>query len=210
MIIISAIIWLSAIAIAITIHEYAHAWAADKLGDPTARVNDRLSLNPLNHYDPVGTTMLLFTALLAINGAPIIPLGWAKPVPFDPYNLDNPKRDGALIALAGPVVNLIFASILALILRFVMEIPLLNVMLVAHISLNVGLAIFNLVPIHPLDGSKILLWLLPRHVAIEFEDFVERYSPVILILLIFPFGGRSLIGQIISPIIHLITSILIP
>lgn len=209
LILIRTIIWLSAIAIAITIHEFAHALAADKLGDPTARINDRLSLNPIKHYDPLGTTMLLFTAILAISGTPIIPLGWAKPVPFDPYNLNNPKRDGALIALAGPLTNIALAVLLAILLRIVGEIPLANILLTANITLNVSLAIFNLLPIHPLDGSKILLWLLPRHLAIDYEDFIQRYSPIILILFIIPIAGQSLAGQILNPIMQMLLRLLL-
>ena len=109
---ISLLIWLLAVTVALTLHEAAHAFISDRLGDPTARVSGRLSLNPLNHYDPIGTTMLLVTAIF--TGFPI---GWAKPVPFDPYNLKNPKRDSLLIALGGPAVNLILAVILSILLQ---------------------------------------------------------------------------------------------
>jgi len=209
---ISLFIWLLAVTIAITIHEFSHAFIADRLGDPTARVNDRLSLNPIKHYDPVGTTMLFVTAALRAFGAPIIPLGWAKPVPFDPYNLANPRRDAALIALAGPVSNLTLAVILSLALRFfLMEIPLINLLFVAFITLNVALAIFNLIPIHPLDGGKIIMGILPRDLAYEYESIMSRFGFMILLFMILPIsGGSSPIGALISPVISFLIRLLLP
>src|SRR3990167_11419300 len=113
----SIILWILAFAVAITIHEAAHAWMADRLGDPTPRLNGRLSLNPLVHYDPVGTTLLLALVVMRALGFPVIPFGWAKPVTFDPYNLANTRRDSALISLAGPMANLILAVLISLIFR---------------------------------------------------------------------------------------------
>ncbi|MGB6882201.1 MAG: site-2 protease family protein, partial [Microgenomates group bacterium] len=108
-------IWILAFVVAITIHETAHAWMADRLGDPTPRLMGRLSLNPLVHYDPIGTTLLLVLVLMRAIGIPVIPFGWAKPVRFDPYNLKNPRRDTALISLAGPSSNLLLATVLAVV-----------------------------------------------------------------------------------------------
>lgn len=211
MILISLFIWILAVTVAITVHEFAHAWMADRLGDPTARLNNRLSLNPLNHYDRIGSTMLLVTAVMRSLGAPIIPLGWAKPVPFDPYNLDNPKRDGALIALAGPVSNLLLAGVLSFLLQnFLIEFPLINIIAVSFITLNVALAIFNLVPIHPLDGGKILMGILPHDLAVEFDDIMRRYGFILLLFFIMPFGGSSPISAIISPIISFLLNLLLP
>lgn len=107
------IVLIIAFALTITIHEMAHAWAADYLGDPTARLAGRLSFNPLVHYDPVGSTLLIVTVILTALGTLPFPFGWAKPVPIDPYNLKNPRKDAALISIAGPLTNIIFASILA-------------------------------------------------------------------------------------------------
>jgi Zn-dependent protease len=210
-VIISLAVWILAVTVAITIHEFAHAFVADKLGDPTARVHDRLSLNPLKHYDQVGSTMLLLTSVMAALGANIIPLGWAKPVPFDPYNLANPKRDGALIALAGPVSNLLLAGLLSFLLRtFFLEVPIINLISLAFITLNVALAIFNLIPIHPLDGSKILYGLLPTDLAVEYDEIMRRYGMFLLIFLIVPISGRSAIGSLISPAISSLLQILLP
>src|SRR3990167_5774543 len=111
------IIWIIAFAITITIHEAAHAWMADRLGDPTARLAGRLSLNPIKHYDPVGTTLLLVLVIMRSVGIPVIPFGWAKPVPVDPYNLADPKKDSALISIAGPLANIALATILSIVLR---------------------------------------------------------------------------------------------
>lgn len=209
---VSLLVWIAAVTVAITIHEFAHAWMANRLGDPTARIHGRLSLNPLKHYDRVGTTMLLATSALRAFGAPIIPLGWAKPVPFDPYNLEHPRRDGALIAIAGPVSNLLLASAISFLTRSVfLEIPLLNVVSVSFIMINVALAIFNLVPIHPLDGSKILTGILPPAMAVDYERGMRRYGMIILLFMIMPtMNGTSPINSIITPAILWVMGLLLP
>jgi Zn-dependent protease len=199
------IFWLLALAVAITVHEAAHAWMADRLGDPTPRLMGRLTLNPIKHYDPVGTTMLLATSLMRVFGVPVIPFGWAKPVPFDPYNLKNPKRDAALVSVAGPLANLLVSLLLALAIRFVGG----YFLLAPIILLNISLAIFNLVPIYPLDGEKILTGLLPQKDALEFETFMRRYGNILLLGLIIPLvNGQSLIGLTISPIIDFLFTFL--
>jgi len=179
-------IWLLALIVAISIHEFSHAAIADYLGDPTARLAGRKTLNPLAHLDPIGTLMLLF-----------FKFGWGKPVPVDPFNLQNPRRDQALVSLAGPASNLILAFLLSLVLRFLISSTIASVWLVVFlpiIFLNVVLAIFNLIPIGPLDGFKIVLGVLPEKLAREWAG-TEPYGLIILLMLVFlPLGGFSLGG----------------
>ena len=191
------LLFLPALIIAITIHEFAHAFLADRLGDPTPQLQGRLSLNPLKHLDPVGSLMLLFFRF-----------GWGKPVEFDPYNLRHPRRDAALISLAGPAVNLVLATLLALILKFSPS-SLFSVFLIPVILININLAIFNLLPVPPLDGAKILYGFLPRDWADEYNDFMGRYGTVLLILLIVPIGGSSLAINLILPVINAISNLLL-
>lgn len=209
------ILWLLAFAVAITIHEAAHAWMADRLGDPTPRLMGRLSLNPIVHYDPIGTTLLLVLVILRSIGLPVIPFGWAKPVRFDPYNLANPRRDAALISLAGPASNLLLASTLAVILKLLATpfspFSYFSAIFYPFIILNVVLAIFNLIPIHPLDGGKVFVGLLPKEAAREVDAFLNRFGILILFLLIFPsVGGASLVSIIIFPLINFVLNLLIP
>ena len=190
-------VWAAALLIAVTIHEFSHAFVADRLGDPTARLLNRVSLNPVNHLDPIGTLMLLF-----------FQFGWGKPVPFDPFNLRRPKRDSALISLAGPASNLILAALLSFILKLQFS-PLLSLFLIPIIIININLAVFNLLPIPPLDGSKILYGILPMSWAEEYNDFMRSYGSILLILLIIPIGGSSLVINLIMPVINLVTNLLL-
>lgn len=198
------IIFAAALILAITIHEFSHALIAFRLGDPTAKLQGRLTLNPLSHLDPIGT-LLLF----------LVGFGWGKPVPFDPFNLRNPKRDSALISFAGPGSNVLVA--LLLVLPFwigtfanIEALADIGIFLQPLVFLNVLLAVFNLIPVHPLDGFKVVAGLLPKH---WYSDWLqmERYGIFFLIFLIFPlFGGRSLISVIIGPVIQIILSVLYP
>lgn len=193
----SFFIWFFALLIAVDIHEFSHAWMADHLGDPTPRINGRLTLNPLAHLDPIGTLMLL-----------IARLGWGKPVPIDPYNLENPRRDAALISLAGPASNLILATILS-VFTGLLNHWVIGLFLSPIIILNVSLAIFNLIPIPPLDGAKILFGLLPRDLAFEWEEILREYGLIILVFLLFPFTGTPLVAYLILPIINFILDLLL-
>ena len=169
------------ILFALTFHEFAHAWSAKKLGDPTAENMGRLSLNPLVHLDPTGTIMIFITVMSGFG------IGWAKPVPVDPQNLRNPRRDMLWIALAGPVSNLILAFVFTAIFTSLTPAEgltnLFRQMLLIGISINLILAIFNMIPIPPLDGSKILMGLLPEEQARQYSQ-VEMYGPMLLIGLI--------------------------
>lgn len=210
----SLIVWILAFIIAITVHEASHAWTANRLGDPTAKLMGRLTLNPLVHYDPIGTTLLLVLVIMRAFGAPVIPFGWAKPVEFDAYNLENPRRDAAIISLAGPLSNIILSIILAIILRFTGPFSVLNYLaplMFPIIGLNIILAVFNLIPVHPLDGGKILVGLLPVKDSQEADRFLKRYSTIILLFLILPFfGGRSIVSLFLEPVLNTTLGILIP
>ncbi|MFH1840732.1 MAG: site-2 protease family protein [Candidatus Shapirobacteria bacterium] len=193
----SFVIWAVALLAAIAVHEAAHAWAAEQLGDPTAKLQGRLTLNPLAHLDPIGTLMILFFRF-----------GWGKPVPIDEYNLRYPRRDAALISLAGPASNLILATILAVATRGIQG---LQGLLEPIIILSVSLAIFNLIPIHPLDGGKILVGFLPHRLADDVENILQQYGLILMIMLVVPFwGGTSPAISLISPLINLILNLLLP
>lgn len=180
--------WIAALIIAISVHEFAHALAADKLGDSTPRYQGRLTLNPLAHLDILGTIFILFASF-----------GWGKPVQFNPWNLKNPKRDSAVISLAGPFSNLLTASLLALLFRALP--PPGNFFLVPIIVLNINLSLFNLIPIAPLDGFKVVGGLIPSSLSHQWQS-LERYGFLILLLLIFPLLGRPILSLILSPLIR--------
>ena len=193
------LIWAIGLILAISIHEYAHARAADQLGDPTPRSQGRLTIDPRAHLDPLGTLALLFLGF-----------GWGRPVQFDPYNLRNPRRDSALIAIAGPISNILLAIVLSLIIK-IFPIPyLLASIFSLLISLNITLAIFNLVPIFPLDGEKILGGILPPDLYREYTMIMRQYGTIILIFMLLPItGGTSPISALISPVISFISHLLL-
>ncbi len=184
--------------VALTIHEFAHAYTADKLGDPTPRSYGRLTLNPLAHLDLLGTLAIIF-----------IGFGWARPVAFDPYNLRNPRRDSMLIALAGPASNLILAVILSIVLRFI-PLSLISTIISYLIIGNISLAVFNLIPVYPLDGEKILGGLLSPELYREYAQIMAQYGTIILVLMLLPIaGGMSPISALISPVISFISNFLL-
>lgn len=161
-----------ALIFSIVIHEAAHGYAANALGDPTARLQGRLTLNPISHIDPLGS--VLIPGILVLTGAPFL-FGWAKPVPYNPYNLKNARWGEAMVAAAGPGVNILIALIFGLLVRFSDFITFLPteffILALQVVMVNVLLALFNLIPIPPLDGSKVIKALLPARLAFSYERF---------------------------------------
>lgn len=179
------------------LHEVAHGWVADRLGDPTARLLGRLTLNPIPHIDPLMS--ILLPLVLIFSGSPII-FGAAKPVPVDPFNLRDGRRDMALVSLAGPLTNFLIAAVFALLLKFagpLIDQPLLLGIMFLVVKLNLLLGIFNLLPIPPLDGSKVFSLLLPENTARSYLSIGAYGMFILFFLLMFPIGGFSL-GSIIG------------
>ncbi len=199
------------ILFAITIHEAAHGWAANKLGDPTAMILGRVTLNPVAHIDPIGTVLL--PVLLVIMGAP--PFGWAKPVPVNPLNLKNPKKDNLLISAAGPVSNISAAIVAGITLKIILVLTgqsyppgfsitqVLVTILYYTVLLNVFLAVFNLIPVPPLDGSGILLGLVSDEAAQKVEQ-LRPYGFIIVIGMMW----LGVLNFIFSPIYKIINFLL--
>ncbi len=193
------LVWAVGLVIAISVHEFAHAYLADRLGDPTPRSQGRLTLDPRSHLDPLGTVALL-----------LLGFGWGRPVVFDPYNLRSPRRDAGLIALAGPVSNIIVALVLTFLIRVFPLGFFLTSVLTLIIQMNIMLAVFNLVPVYPLDGEKILGGILPQSLYQEFSSVMHQYGTIILIMMLLPIaGGISPISALISPVISWALSLLL-
>ena len=165
---------LTALVVCITIHEASHAWAAFKLGDPTAKMAGRVSLNPLRHLDILGTIMIF-----------IAHFGWGKPVPFNYHNLKNPRRDAALIAMAGPFSNLLTAVLIALLTKYI-SLPTIPFAILDTIYwLSLILFIFNILPIAPLDGSKLIGLIIPASKEMWYQRFLSQGPMYIILLIIF-------------------------
>ena len=199
------------VLVALTIHEAAHAWSADKLGDSTARLLGRVSLNPIVHIDPIGT--ILLPLLAAISGLPII--GWAKPVPVNISRLRDPRRDFMIVAAAGPISNLLQAFAAAMVLQLMTPADenvfsvlasgsIVADVLFTVVQINIFLALFNLIPVPPLDGGNVLAGLLPPSAAHVF-DSMRGYGFIILYALMFT-GALSAI--IVPPALFLIRLLL--
>ena len=162
----------------VVVHEISHGYVAERLGDPTARLAGRLTLNPVKHLDPFGSVILpLLLSIPALFGQPAIIFGWAKPVPYNPYNLKNPKTGAGVIAASGPLSNFLLAGVFGILLRVLPpEYAPLGVMFALIIYVNVLLGVFNLVPIPPLDGSKILKAILPFALARAFSQLEALFA----------------------------------
>lgn len=189
------------IIISLTIHEAAHALAAYKLGDSTAKDKGRLTLNPLKHLDPWGSILFLFTSF-----------GWGKPVPVNPIYFKNPKKDQALVALAGPVSNILLAFIGGLLLTYA---PSIKVFAYIFMQINIVLALFNLLPFPPLDGSKIIGVLLSDNQFVKYQSFIHNYSAYIIIVLFIDLYllpkviSFSIIGSLINSLTAIIQALLL-
>lgn len=171
----------------VVIHEYAHGKVALMFGDHTAKYAGRLSLNPLRHIDPIGTIILPIMLILAsrLSGKPPVIFGWAKPVPVNYWGLKNPKRDIIWVGLAGPTANIILAAILAYVVKIVTNLPEVVLFLIKYtITINLVLAFFNLIPIPPLDGSRILFGLLPQEAAKQYAK-LEKYGLIIIFAILY-------------------------
>jgi len=192
-----------ALIIAITVHEFAHAKTADYLGDPTPQLQGRVTLNPLAHLDLYGTLFLLLAGF-----------GWGKPVQFDPFNLEHEKRDTTLISIAGPISNFVVALLCSVVLYlytlFGTQIPfVIGSILVVMIQMNLLLAVFNLIPVHPLDGFKIVGGLLNEKQSKEWYS-LQRFGFIFLIMLILPFNGTPLLHTVMDPILSFLNGVFIP
>jgi len=196
------VIQFATVLFAISVHESAHAWAADKFGDPTARLQGRITLNPIAHIDLIGT--IIFPLILAVVGAPVF--GWAKPVMVNPYNLRNRRRDGMYISAAGPAANILIALGVILLLA-IFKNPILlsagpSIILLLKIAtnllmINIFLAVFNLIPIPPLDGSGILEGLLKGEALALFEK-IKPYGFLILLVIIYTHALDSIANLIFT------------
>lgn len=206
----SAIIGFAIVLVSLTVHEAAHAWTADRLGDPTARLLGRISLNPIVHIDPIGTILLPLIA--AISGLPII--GWAKPVPVNISRLRRGRRDFMIVAAAGPMSNLLQATLAALVVRALWsgqgiysasnESALMWVLL-QFVQINVLLALFNLIPVPPLDGGNVLAGLLPESAANAFHS-VRQFGFIILYALML----TGMLSTLIIPPARFLLGLLLP
>jgi Zn-dependent protease len=198
--------------VAFPIHEFAHAFAAFQLGDGTARLLGRLTIDPRAHFDPTGA-LLLAVSLLAFGGG----IGWAKPTPYNPMNLRGGRWGEAIVAVAGPISNFILAIAAAIPLRYIiatgMDVPLLQSVLFLFVEINLLLMVFNLIPIPPLDGSKVLYAFLDPRTAYQVRSVLEQYGIFILLGAMFLpiFGGRTLInvvfGEVLVPLLRLVVGL---
>ena len=200
-------VWALPVLLAVILHEVAHGWVANLLGDPTAKEAGRLTLNPIPHIDPMGTIAL--PLLLLVAHAPFL-FGYARPVPVRFGRLRKPKRDMIFVAAAGPVTNLILAALCAVLVRLafdpgvaVDEQGFLAQVAIRGVVMNVGLAVFNLLPVPPLDGGRVATGLLPMALAVPFAK-LERYGMLIIVLLLATDTADRVMRPVVRTLLHLL------
>jgi Zn-dependent protease len=211
--IVQSLMFLVAILLSVTFHEFTHAWSANELGDPTARRMGRMSLNPIRHFDPLGAMMIVFMAFARVG------IGWGKPVPVNPYNLrGNPRVSMGLTSAAGPFSNLVLAAVFAIPLRLGLPLPALaGAFIGTMVVTNVSLALFNLIPLPPLDGFGVLQGLLGTvrsRWAYQWSQGLDRMAPygpfLLLALLAFGwFGGINILGAVLGPPVNALLRLLV-
>lgn len=198
------------------VHEFSHALAAYRLGDGTAKLFGRLTLNPIAHFDPVGGILLAITFIGSAASGSAFGFGWAKPTPVNPMNLRYGRRGEAIVAAAGPISNLVLAIAAAIPLRYLLANPelalqalLLFDILNLFVLINIVLMLFNLIPVPPLDGSRVLFAFLDRRTEYQVRPILEQYGFFILIFLFFLPPGGSIGGRIFGPVLNAIYSFLV-
>jgi len=203
------IFFIAVLIFSVVLHEVSHGYMANWLGDPTARLQGRLTLNPISHIDPIGS--ILLPLLLKLSGSPFL-IGYAKPVPYNPYNLRGRYAE-ALVAFAGPAVNIFLAAIFGLAIRFFgssLDASMLSAFEIIVIT-NMVLALFNLIPIPPLDGSKILSGILPGALGRGYDSFRANFEQLgilpgtLLILVVFYFLAPFLLVSVLLPLFSILT-----
>lgn len=197
------LLYIIALVVAVTIHEFSHAWVATRLGDPTPHIHGRVTLNPLKHLDPLGTLALIF-----------FHFGWGKPVPFNPHNLRKPTRDSALIACAGPASNILTAILCAIPLKYLAATAFASTIFYSFIgslfAVSIVLFSLNILPLPPFDGSKVIGIFIPRKWKYEYDQFLENGVTWVLIFIVFDqmivkhLLGESILGYVVGAITNAI------
>lgn len=212
----AAIVVAIMLLIGFPVHEFSHALAAYRLGDGTAKLFGRLTLNPVAHFDPVGGALLAITFIGSAASGGAFGFGWAKPTPVNPMNLRYGRRGEAIVAAAGPISNLVLAVAAAIPLRYLIANPelaaqvgMLGEILSLFVLINLVLMLFNLIPIPPLDGSKVLFAFLDRRTEYRVRPILEQYGFFLLIILFFLPPGDSIGGRILFPILDAIYTFLV-